>query len=524
MEKTSPRLEKAIAVATKAHEGQLRKTGEPYIIHPLAVMKILQEWNMDEDTVIAGVLHDTVEDTDLTLKEIEEQFGKDVAFLVNGVTKLSKARKGMRDLDEYLPQTGDNLLKLLIATGQDIRVLIIKLADRLHNLRTLGALPPEKQKKIARESLEVFAPLADRLQMGRVRVEIEETSFMYVDPKRYEELKNLTAERLKKADSKLKAAQKAVEDALKKEGIKYKCDGRVKSIYSLHKKLAKYDQNIDRIYDIIALRFIVEDTTTCYLVLGIIHSLFHPMDGRVKDYIAMPKQNGYQSLHTTVITNDKQIVEFQIRTNEMHDYAERGLAATFFYNEQKLTSAYTEGRVSKLPSNLLWIKELQESATKLTAGEKIDEKKLKLNLFADKIFVYTPKGDIIDLPKGSMPLDFAYRLHSEIGAQCTGAIVNGKMVDLKTKLKQGDVVEIITQKNSKPNPGWLDKVFSKHARHKLVSQLRALLPDFTPKPSEDITKRDKKSPKEKEIEAKKASAAASASEVKAEKSEKKGKK
>lgn len=232
------------------------------------------------------------------------------------------------------------------------------------------------------------------------------------------------------------------------------------------------------------------------------------MDGRVKDYIAMPKQNGYQSLHTTVITSDKQIVEFQIRTFEMHDYAERGLAATFFYNEQKLTSAYTEGRVSKLPSNLLWIKELQESATKLASGEKIDEKKLKLNLFADKIFVYTPKGDIIDLPKGSMPLDFAYRLHSEIGAQCTGAIVNGKMVDLRTKLKQGDVVEIITTKNSKPNPGWLDKVFSRHARHKLVSQLRSFLPDFTPKPAEDKTKKNKKSPKEKELEAKKAAAAA----------------
>ncbi len=508
MTKPSPRLKQAIEVATKAHEGQLRKTGEPYIIHPLAVMKILQEWNMDEDTVIAGVLHDTVEDTPLTLKEIEDQFGKDVAFLVNGVTKLGKARKGMKDLGEYLPKTSDNLLKLLIATGQDIRVLIIKLADRLHNLRTLGALPPDKQKKIAKESLEVFAPLADRLQMGRVRVEIEETSFMYVNPKRYEELKKLTADRLKKADKKLKAAQEAVESALKKEHIKYKCDGRVKSIYSLHKKLAKYNQNIDRIYDIIALRFIVEDTTTCYLVLGIIHSLFKPMDGRVKDYIAMPKQNGYQSLHTTVITSDKQIVEFQIRTNEMHDYAERGLAATFFYNEQKLTSAYTEGRVSKLPSNLLWIKELQESATKLASGEKIDERKLKLNLFADKIFVYTPKGDIIDLPKGSMPLDFAYRLHSEIGAQCTGAIVNGKMVDLKTKLKQGDVVEIITAKNSHPNPGWLEKVFSRHARHKLISQLRSLLPDFAAKPAEDKTKKDKKSPKQKELEAKKAAAAA----------------
>ncbi|MBR5419351.1 bifunctional (p)ppGpp synthetase/guanosine-3',5'-bis(diphosphate) 3'-pyrophosphohydrolase [Candidatus Saccharibacteria bacterium] len=489
-------IDKAVEVATKAHEGQLRKTGEPYIIHPLAVKKILEEWNMDDDTVIAGILHDTVEDTNLTLKDIKEQFGKDVAFLVDGVTKLSKARSGMKNLESYLPETSDNLLKLLIATGQDVRVLIIKLADRLHNLRTLSALPPDKQKKIARESLDVFAPLADRLQMGRVRVEIEETSFKYLDPKRYEELKKLTADRLKRADKKLKNAQAAVENLLKKEHIKYKCDGRVKSIYSLHKKLAKYNQNIDRIYDLIALRFIVEDVTTCYLVLGLIHSLFHPMDGRIKDYIAMPKQNGYQSLHTTVITPDKQVVEFQIRTQEMHDYAERGLAATFFYNEQKLTSAYTEGRVSKLPSNLLWIKELQETATKLAGGEKVDTNKLKLTLFADKIFVYTPKGDIIDLPQGSMPLDFAYRLHSEIGAACTGAIVNGKMVSLNTKLESGDIVEIVTSKNSKPNPGWLDKVGSKHARHKLLSQLHALIPNFIAKPeSQPKPKPEKKKKK-----------------------------
>ena len=491
----SPRLKEAIEVATKAHEGQLRKTGEPYIIHPLAVKKILEEWGMDEDTVIAGVLHDTVEDTELSLKEIEDTFGKDVAFLVNGVTKLGKARSGMKDLDEYLPETGDNLLKLLIATGQDVRVLIIKLADRLHNLRTLSALPPAKQQKIARESLEVFAPLADRMQMGRVRVEIEETSFRYLDPKRYEFLEKLTKERLKQADKKLKNAQQSVEEALKKEKIEYTCDGRVKSIYSLHKKLAKYNQDIDRIYDLIALRFIVKDVTTCYLVLGIIHSLFRPMTGRVKDYIAMPKSNGYQSLHTTVITPDKQVIEFQIRTEEMHDYAERGLAATFFYNEQKLTSAYTEGRVSKLPPHLLWIKELQETSTKLASGQKVDTKKLKLNLFADKIFVYTPKGDIIDLPKGSMPLDFAYRLHSEIGAKCTGAIVNGKMVSLNTKLKQGDIVEIVTAKNSNPNPGWLDKVFSRHARHKLLAQLHSMLPNFNPSPSENPIKNNKKSKK-----------------------------
>jgi len=487
----SPKIQEAVKLATKAHDGQLRKTGEPYIVHPLAVKKILEEWNMDDDTIIAGILHDTVEDTDVTLKNIEEQFGHDVAFLVDGVTKLSKARSGMKNLDSYLPETSDNLLKLLIATGQDVRVLIIKLADRLHNLRTLSALPPDKQKKIARESLDVFAPLADRLQMGRVRVEIEETSFRYLDPKRYEELKKLTEDRLKRADKKLNNARQAVENLLKKEHIKYKCDGRVKSIYSLHKKLAKYDQNIDRVYDLIALRFIVADVTTCYLTLGLIHSLFRPMDGRVKDYIAVPKQNGYQSIHTTVITPDKQVVEFQIRTQEMHDYAERGLAATFFYNEQKITSAYTEGRISKLPSHLLWIKELQETAAKLASGEKVDTKKLKLTLFADKIFVYTPKGDIIDLPKDSMPLDFAYRLHSEIGATCTGAIVNGKMVSLNTKLHNGDIVEIVTTKNSKPNPGWLEKVGSKHARHKLLSQLHALFPNFAANP-DPPTKPEKK--------------------------------
>ena len=290
----SERLDRAIEVAKKAHEDQLRKTGEPYIIHPLAVKKILEEWGMDEDTVIAGVLHDTVEDTSLTLDDIRKEFGESVAFLVDGVTKLSTARTGMRDIDTYLPATKDNFLRLMITLGDDIRVLIIKLADRLHNLRTLSALPPAKQQKIARESLEVFAPLADRLQMGHVRVEIEETSFRYLNPRRFEFLQNLTKERLKQADKKLKNAQHAVEEALKKEKIEYKCDGRVKSIYSLHKKLAKYNQDINRIYDLIALRFIVKDITTCYLVLGIIHSLNRPMDGRVKDYIAMPKTNGYQ--------------------------------------------------------------------------------------------------------------------------------------------------------------------------------------------------------------------------------------
>ncbi|MDR2063343.1 MAG: RelA/SpoT family protein [Candidatus Nomurabacteria bacterium] len=476
----TPKIEKAIKTATTAHEGQLRKTGEAYIIHPLAVYKILESWNMDEDTLIAGLLHDAVEDTALTLGEIERDFGKNVAFLVDGVTKLGKARSGMRELDTYLPETRDNLMKLLIALGADIRVLIIKLADRLHNLRTLSALPPAKQRKIARESLEVFAPLADRLQMGLTRVEIEEISFSYLDNKRFDYLKNLTKTRLSSAKQNLDAARLDVEKILKKEGIKFKSDARVKSIYSLHKKLAKHNQNINRIYDLLAMRFIVDDTTTCYLVLGLIHSLFTPMPDRIKDYIATPKLNGYQSLHTTVITPTEQIVEFQIRTHQMHDFAERGLAASFHYNEQKLTEDYRAGKIAKLPTNLLWIRELQEASVALGAGKKIDAKKLKLNLFSDKIFVYTPKGDIIDLPQGALPLDFAYRIHSEIGNRAMGVKINGKMSDFKTPLKHGDIVEVITAKNQIPRESWFQKLFTAHARQKLRQQL-AKLPDFSRK-------------------------------------------
>ena len=319
--KDSERIQLAVEVATKAHEGQFRKTGEPYIIHPLAVKKILEEWGMDEDTIIAGILHDTVEDTNLSLEDIRQLFGDTVAFLVDGVTKLSTARNGMRDIDTYLPETKDNFLRLMIALGDDIRVLIIKLADRLHNIRTLSALPPEKQKKIAKETLEVFAPLADRLNMGLLRMEISDLAFKYVDPKRYQYLKELIVKYNKEAEKGLNKVKNEVTEALKKEKIEFEISGRVKSVYSLHKKMAKHDQNINEIYDLTALRIIVGDITDCYLALGVIHSLYMPMNGRIKDYIAMPKQNGYQSLHTTVITQDKRIIEFQIRTKEMHEYA-----------------------------------------------------------------------------------------------------------------------------------------------------------------------------------------------------------
>lgn len=465
------RIQHAVDFATNAHDGQFRKTGEAYIIHPLAVKKILTEWGMDEDTIIAGILHDTVEDTDVTLNDIKTEFGETVAFLVDGVTKLSTARSGMRDIDTYLPETKDNFLRLMIALGADIRVLIIKLADRLHNMRTLGALPPDKQKKISKETLEIFAPLADRLNMGQLRVELADLAFFYVDPKRYKYLKDLIEKVNKSGEKSLHRIEGEVSELLKKEKIEFKLSGRVKSVYSLHKKLAKHNQNVGEIYDFTALRIIVEDITTCYLVLGLVHSLYTPLGGRIKDYIAVPKQNGYQSLHTTVITPDKKIIEFQIRTKEMHEYAERGLAASFYYNEQKLTENYKEGKIQHLPTNLLWITELQTAAAQLREGKKIDLNKLKLNLFADKIFVYTPKGDIIDLPYGSLPLDFAYRLHSEIGEHVVGVKINGKIANLNRKLENFDVVEILTNKNQTPKESWFQKIFTPHAKHKLRQQL-----------------------------------------------------
>ncbi|MDO4611955.1 MAG: RelA/SpoT family protein [Candidatus Saccharibacteria bacterium] len=492
-EKNSPRVEKAIEIAKQAHEGQFRKTGEPYIVHPLAVKKILEEWHMDEDTIIAGILHDTVEDTDLTLEDIRKEFGDSVSFLVNGVTKISTARTGMRDIDSYLPETKDNFLRLLIALGDDIRVLIIKLADRLHNLRTLSALPPDKQRKIAKESLEVFAPLADRLNMGRLRVEMADIAFKYVDPKRYDYLKELIEKHNESAEKSLKKIEKEVSDALRKEKIDFELAGRVKSVYSLHRKLAKHNQNMGEIYDLTALRVIVDDITDCYLTLGIIHSLYTPMGGRIKDYIAVPKQNGYQSLHTTVITKDKKIVEFQIRTKEMHEFAEHGLAASFYYNEQKVTENYKKGKIEHLPTNLLWITELQMTAAKLREGKKVDLRKLKINLFADKIFVYTPKGDIIDLPKGALPLDFAYRLHSEIGDHVIGVKINGKMSNLNRKLEQGDIVEILTSKNQVPNSSWLSKILTSHARQKLTRALNAANREPAEKPKKSSRKKQKRS-------------------------------
>jgi GTP pyrophosphokinase len=478
-------LAHGIDFATKAHEGQTRKSSEPYIIHPLSVAAILIDWEMDIDSVIAGILHDTVEDTDTTLDEIETYFGADVAFLVDAVTKVSKARSGMRDISSYLPSTKDNLTKLMIAVGQDVRVLIIKLADRLHNMRTLEYMSREKQKKIARETMEVFAPLADRLNMGRTRVQLEELSFRYLMPQDFAETKALLDSRLKKSERKLRRVRHEVETKLHGEKIPFEMDGRVKSVYSLFKKLDRVGGDINRIHDLIALRIIVDDLSTCYLVLSVLHELYSPMFDRIKDYVAQPKQNGYQSLHTTVQTSTGQIVEFQVRTREMHDYAERGLAASFHYNEQKLTDAYKHGEIAELPEHLGWIKDLQMIAAKTGKGrvKSFDLEKFRMNLFSDRIFVYSPKGDIWDLPRGSYVLDFAYRIHSDIAARASGFKVNGVMKPFSYTLQHGDTVEVLTSKTASPKLDWKDYMKTSHAKAKLRTQLskqnRGIFETFT---------------------------------------------
>ena len=467
-------LDLAIDFATHAHHGQKRKSGEPYITHPLSVAGILVDWAMDIDTVLAGVLHDTVEDTDATLEEIESLFGRDVAFLVDGVTKVGQARAGMQDLGEYLPQTTDNLSKLLIAISQDVRVIITKLADRLHNLRTLQHMRPEKQKKIAKESLDVFGPVADRIGMGQVRMQIEELAFSYLDPAEFTRLQSAMKKRLGKSTRKLGAVRLEVENRLAKENIEFEINGRVKSIYSLHKKLKKVDGNMDDIYDLMALRVIVNKKEECYRVLGILHSMYQPMIARIKDYISVPKPNGYQSLHTTVITPNKQIVEFQIRTHEMHEYAERGLAASFHYHEQKTSKSYTKGASSHLPPQLQWISRLQEIAQQLTNHEEISREQLNVDLFGDRIFVYSPKGDIFNLPEGALPLDYAYLVHTDVGKHAYACKVNGNIHPFSKPIQNGDMIEITTRKSTLPKKEWIDLVKTSHARNKIRSQLKQL--------------------------------------------------
>ncbi|HEX9679712.1 MAG TPA: RelA/SpoT family protein [Candidatus Saccharimonadales bacterium] len=462
------RLAQAIDLAQAKHRGQKRLSGEDYLTHPLNVAAILIEWRLGIDTIIAGILHDTLEDTDTAPDEVKQAFGDDIAFLVDGVSKVSKARSGMSDISSYRPQTADNLSKLLIAISQDVRVLLIKLADRLHNLRTLEHLSTAKRTKIARESLSVFAPLADRLGMGRVKIEIEEIAFSYLSPKEYNRLQGLLKKRVGRAQKYLNRARREVSAELARQAINFSVDGRIKSIYSLHKKLQK--SPIEETYDLMALRIIVDSNEDCYRVLGILHAMYQPMITKIKDYIAVPKPNGYQSLHTTVIVPAGQIVEFQIRTQSMHEYAERGLAASFHYNEQKLSKTYALRQSQTLPRNLRWILDLQETAQRLMEGE-ISPGNLEVDIFSDRIFVHSPKGDIYDLPEGSSVLDFAFAVHSDVGRHAFGARVNNKIAKLGTTLKNGDIIEVLTRSSIKPSKDWLKYVATAKARQKIRSFL-----------------------------------------------------
>ncbi len=428
--------------AAEAHEGQTRRSGEPYIIHPLAAAHTLADMHIDPIIIVATLLHDVPEDTEKTLDDLTENFGEEVSSMVRGITKLGKLK--YRGVERYI----ENLRKMFVAMAEDVRVMIIKFADRIHNLTTLEALPPQKRYRIALESLEIYAPIANRLGMDEMKGTLEDLSFKFVHPKEYERVKAVRDEKLKGKERAVQHVMDVMKEELKKTNIQpISIHGREKRLYSLYKKLEKRENDPRKIYDIVAVRIIVNNLAECYATLGILHNIWKPMKGRFKDYISQPKPNGYQSLHTTVFTEGGEPVEFQIRTLEMHENAEYGVAAHWHYDEKG----------SRMPAKeVKWVKELAEIQkdilTKLS-----DLEEIKVDFLQTRIFVFTPKGDVIDLPEGATPIDFAYHIHSEVGNKCIGATVNEKMVSLDTELRNGDVVEISTDKNRKaPGADWLN--------------------------------------------------------------------
>lgn len=454
-------IQKAYDFALTAHDGQLRKSGEPYFLHVYTTALNLADLGMSPIVICAGFLHDVLEDTNTKEEELEKEFGKELVSLVKGVTKLGTVKyKGIE-------RNVENLRKFFISVAEDLRVLVVKLADRLHNIETLEHVRPDKQKRIAFETLEVYAPLANRLSMGRLKGRLEDAAFKYAYPKEYEEVRNLL---LEKKDAKEKYLIEVRDELIKKfeeEGIKNTTiNYRQKHLYSLWKKLQKYNMDIGKIYDIIALRVIVDSVADCYHVLGLIHGKWTPLPNRIKDYIAMPKSNGYQSLHTTIFTGTGGIVEIQIRTHEMHEKAENGIAAHFAYKEKNIQLQSKEFE---------WVNQLHELNQNQEEEKEKPEKfleKVKLNFFKDRIFIFTPKGDIIDLPEGSSIVDFAYAIHTDLGDHVSGAKVNGKNCALNTILKTHDIVEIQTNKNAKPSSKWLDHTKTSLARKRINNYLK----------------------------------------------------
>ncbi len=455
---------KAYQISGSAHSGAKRATGEPYFNHPLAVARELADWGLDESTVAAGFLHDVAEDTSYGLENIRKQFGDEMAFLVDGVTKIGHVK--YRGQERQI----ESIRKMILAMAEDLRVVLIRLADRHHNMKTLSALPLQKQKRIAEETMEIYAPLAYRLGMQRLSGELEDLAFPYLYPKEYKWIIGNLKYHYEEREKYLNRVKPLVEKALAEAGIKpLLIDFRAKRYSSLYKKLLKYDMDITKIYDLVAFRIIVKTVEECYATLGIIHKLWPPLPGRIKDYIAMPKPNGYRSLHTTVLCLDQQIVEFQIRTEEMHREAENGIAAHWAYEQSKDSKQYARRQASMADTKeIAWVEKLRSWQNDFSDSKDFMDA-LKIDFFKDRIFAMTPAGEIVDLPDGATPIDFAYQIHSDIGDQCVGAKVNGKIVPLDYKLRSQDIVEIITQKNKKPSPAWLQFAITSKAKARVRS-------------------------------------------------------
>ena len=470
---------KAYEFAKAAHEGQLRHSGEPFVNHELETASFIADLKLDYEAIAAALLHDVCEDTTCTQADIRKNFGVKIAELVDGVTKLGHiriVRKWLFVTDEQklkdFERQVENLRKMFVAMAKDIRVVLIKLADRLHNMKTLDALDKKKHFRIAKETLEIYAPLAYRLGMGEIKGQLEDLAFPYVYPEEYKKLTKMVVHPRKEKEKYLEKLKIRILKKLAKNNIRAEVHGRAKHWYSLWRKLESQNNDLSQIYDLVALRIVVNNVEECYRTLGIIHETFKPLVGRIKDYIAQPKPNGYQSLHTTIFTDDGQIVEIQIRTKEMHDRAENGIAAHWHYSEKKNAWDYVIKQSVNVPKeDLIWVQELSKWQKAISSGEDIVND-LGTDFFSKRIFVYTPQGDVYNLPFDASPIDFAYAIHSDIGNTTVGVKINGKMEPFTHCLENGDIVEILTKKNSKPKQDWLKFVKSSHTKGRIRSALK----------------------------------------------------